>query len=82
MNARKSRERRKTLILTGQRVDPAAYGRQPYAGDMLAATKDAKLGTVTHVYIAHDSWCPLLRGVGPCCCKPEITTRREGDGTH
>jgi len=80
MNARKSRERRRALLVTAGFPGTAdAYRRQPYIPKFLAAAKDAEPGTVTHVYIAHDSWCLLLAGGGPCSCKPEITARRDGD---
>ncbi len=29
-------------------------------------------GTVCHVSIAHDDWCDLLAGRGPCNCDPEV----------
>lgn len=30
-------------------------------------------GTVNHVSVAHDDWCNLLSGKGPCNCDPEVT---------
>jgi hypothetical protein len=31
-----------------------------------------KPGTVNHISIAHDDWCDLLSGNGPCNCEPEV----------
>ncbi len=30
-------------------------------------------GTVHEVQVAHDSWCLMLTGCGPCSCNPEVT---------
>jgi hypothetical protein len=29
-------------------------------------------GTINHFAIAHDVWCDLLKGAGPCNCSPEV----------
>ena len=28
---------------------------------------------VHHIRVAHDEWCAMLRGTGPCNCNPEVT---------
>ena len=37
------------------------------------AKNPLKLGAVNHASIAHDDWCNLLAGIGPCNCNPEVT---------
>ncbi len=50
-----------------------------FAGNYVAKIKLAtdhnppKPGTVCHVSIAHDDWCDMLAGRGPCNCDPKVT---------
>lgn len=30
---------------------------------------------VTEVIVAHDDWCPMIRGEESCSCEPDIVTR-------
>ena len=34
-------------------------------------------GTVFHAIVAHDEWCDLIAGRGPCNCNPEVSVQRE-----
>lgn len=29
-------------------------------------------GEFRNVHVAHDDWCALLKGIGPCNCDPDI----------
>ena len=78
MNARKSRQRRGMLVLTDRPVEPAAYARQPYLRQLLAASLTP--GALTHAYIYHDDWCSIFQG-GPCDCNPDLLLRAENE-TH
>jgi hypothetical protein len=55
----------------------ALYFQQPYVRKVLEATRNAAPG-LRHVCVFHDSWCPLLSGIGPCACRPEVTVQ-DGD---
>jgi len=35
-------------------------------------------GQLAHVYVAHDDWCDLLAGKGPCNCNPDVQVRPDG----
>jgi hypothetical protein len=78
MNGRKARGKRKTLLLTGQPVDPVAYRQQPYVSEMLAAAGRARVGEVTHVMIYHDDWCAIFEG-GLCNCNPDVEAVRQSE---
>ncbi len=54
------------------------YARQPHVGPVFAAAKKVGSGPV-HVSVAHDDWCRLQVGAGPCGSRPEVTTQREGN---
>lgn len=49
-----------------------------YAPDVLRAAQQAMAagrivpGRVSVVTVAHDDWCDLLAGRGPCTCTPEV----------
>jgi hypothetical protein len=45
-----------------------------YFAKLIAASllNPPKPGTVNHVSIAHDAWCDLLAGKGPCNCDPQV----------
>jgi hypothetical protein len=68
MTDRLSRQERRRL----ERVARKAYLGQPYVLRQLADAHAFLRGHVTIAQIAHDPWCPKLRG-GPCRCDPEIT---------
>jgi hypothetical protein len=55
-----------------ERVAAKAYLRQPYVVRQLADADALPRGHITIANIAHDDWCPKLRG-GLCRCNPEIT---------
>ena len=40
-------------------------------GRLIGKKAIAPIG-ITHVEVAHDSWCAALRGEGDCNCDPEI----------
>ena len=81
VNARKSRERHRTLLVAGRRVDPHSYAHQSYAGPM--AELGLALGKGLHVvYVYHEPDCPLLSGRGLCTCRAEVSLRGPGDAIH
>jgi hypothetical protein len=53
-------------------------GKPPYADAIVEAGLRAlgsgavKPGHVYVIPVRHDSWCDLLRGIGPCNCDPEV----------
>jgi hypothetical protein len=55
----------------------AAYLRQPYVQKLNAAVAKGAIpmipGSVGHLRVAHDDWCPLLKNSGLCCCSPELS---------
>lgn len=51
-----------------------SYENQPYVPDMLrhALEHPPKPGTINHIMIEHDDWCPILYGTGYCICRPNV----------
>jgi hypothetical protein len=51
---------------------------------VIEAFKDAKPGSVTHVFIKHDLNCPALRtqNLNDCNCDPEINKGNDNDSTR
>jgi len=46
-----------------------------YIPKVVAALRQSGLtgrGQVAHAYVAHDDWCALLSGRGPCNCNPDV----------
>jgi hypothetical protein len=64
---RLSRQERRRLA----RVAAKQYVGQPYILRQLADADAFPRGRVTIANVAHDDWCPRLRG-GLCRCEPEI----------
>ena len=54
--------------------------QQPYGRKIEAAIRDGAIprhsGMVGRIDVAHDDWCPKLRG-GPCNCDPDLSIRWE-----
>jgi hypothetical protein len=56
------------------------HGLPRYAVDVLAAglkaRRDASIepGGIYTLAVAHDDWCSLLKGTGPCDCNPVVGT--------
>jgi len=71
MNGRKSRERRRMRAAAGSPITADTYLRQPYVRKVVEASRGLAPG-LSHIGVFHDSWCPLLRGIGPCACRPEV----------
>ncbi len=52
------------------------YLSQRYVAKMLeVAAEIGEPGKVILLDIAHDDWCPLLAGSGPCECEPDVSVR-------
>ena len=51
-----------------------------YIPRVVAALRQSGLtgrGQVAHAYVAHDEWCAMLSGRGPCNCNPDIRVTGE-----
>lgn len=51
-----------------------SYTDQPYLAELFRyiAEHPPKPGTINHVMIEHDDWCPALLGTGYCICRPAV----------
>ena len=63
-------KKKKTLWVSDS--DPLDEG---YYAKVLALPMP-KGGETEHVMIAHDDWCPKLKG-GPCRCDPDVSIQKE-----
>ena len=56
--------------MTRRRMQPRSPG---YLGKLLVLGESLKSGTVTHVTVLHDDWCPRLQDPpGECECDADI----------
>ncbi len=61
------------------------FARHNYTRPLLAHINELKPkpGTVRHIEVRHDDWCPFYRGTGPSCtCKPNIVSGQAIDRKH
>lgn len=60
--------------MSGRRArrERAEHQLPNYFDDVLRLGQALGRGSVGFVTVAHDEWCSLLRGVGPCDCGPEV----------
>lgn len=51
-----------------------SYTDQPYLAEVFRyiAEHPPKPGSINHIFIEHDDWCPALLGTGYCICRPAV----------
>jgi len=60
-----------TLVLV---IDHPMGGN--YEAKLEAALSQVKPGDIYEAAVAHDDWCALLSGRGPCNCDPDVTMKK------